>query len=148
MVGSSKNCLKCCNQRAPTAPSTVRWSQLNVTEMKSLCLNPFSESLSGIILCCVPPTANIHDCGGLITAQKCVTPENSKLCQWIWYSVVRLVGLICIQTYRTFLSSKPWWYHLGIHVVAIYHRVLLLQVLWLLYWCQLILCGQLEQQLV
>lgn len=26
----------------------------------------------------MPPTANIHDCGGLITAQKCDTPAKQK----------------------------------------------------------------------
>lgn len=51
--------------------------------MKSLCFHPCSEFASGITRFCVPPTANIHDCGGLMTAQKFVTPtikSNGEIC--------------------------------------------------------------------
>lgn len=79
--GSSRNFWKCCSHWAPTAPSTVRWSQLSVTVINSLFLKPFSDVASGTIRCCVPPTARMHDCGGLMTAQKWVTPKGQ-----IWWN--------------------------------------------------------------
>lgn len=141
-VGSSKCFWKYCNQRAPTAPSTVRWSQLRVTEMKSFCFQPCSEFLSGTMRCWVPPTANMHDCGGLMTAQKWVTPENgrnivgvSRIFRGVIETRAKLsrcssehVVEILIGTwsqdnaYRTCPSWKRWWCRLGIRVVAIYRH--------------------------
>lgn len=79
--GSSKYFWKFCSHCAPTAPSTVRWSQLSVTVIKSLCFQPLSEPLSGTMRCCVPPTARMHDCGGLMTAQNWVMPAKQPLHQ-------------------------------------------------------------------
>lgn len=72
------NFWKYCNHLAPTAPSTERWSQLNVTEIYTLCFQPFSESGSGTMRCCAPPTANMHDWGGFMTAQNWVVPMENK----------------------------------------------------------------------
>lgn len=90
---------KYCSQRAPTAPSTVRWSALIVTAMKVLSLNlkrnisqqrrqmnrdiaasyPFKAFSSITRRFCGPPTAKMHDCGGLMIALKWVTSNMPKL---------------------------------------------------------------------
>lgn len=93
LAGSSRQSWKACSHRAPTAPSTVRWSQLTVAVMKLATLKlkpdkcgqfwrpgpllkknyPFSES-SAISRCCVAPIATMQLWGGFIIAEKCVTP--------------------------------------------------------------------------
>lgn len=40
---------------------------------------PFSSFSSITHRFCVPPTAKMHDCGGLMIAEKCVTPNMPKL---------------------------------------------------------------------
>lgn len=94
--GSSRNFLKCCNHWAPTAPSTVRWSQLSVTVVKSLFFQPFSDVASGTIRSWVPPTARMHDCGGLMTAQKWVTPEGKY-----YFRIVKKKPLVLNSTHQT-----------------------------------------------
>lgn len=98
-VGSSMYLRKYWSQRAPTAPSTVLWSALKVTFMKFASLNlqerrlvwisfshlfslfyahPFSALSSTTSRFSVPPTARMHDCGGLMIAQNCVTLNMPK----------------------------------------------------------------------
>lgn len=88
VCGFSRNSLKWRNQTAPTAPSTTLWSHDNVTftTVTVLCLKvqgnteeenfnyPFSSS--GTSFFSGPPTARIHDWGGLIIAVKSLIDPN------------------------------------------------------------------------
>ena len=68
--GFSKYPLNADNQREPTAPSTVRWSELSVTFITLTVLKPRSSSGAGTRVGVVEPTARMHDCGGLMMAVK------------------------------------------------------------------------------
>jgi hypothetical protein len=68
--GFSKYPLNAESQRAPTAPSTVRWSELRVTFMTLIVLKPRSSSGAGTKVGDVEPTARMHDWGELIMAVK------------------------------------------------------------------------------
>lgn len=78
VAGSSIYSWKCCSHLAATAPSTVLWSALNVTVITFTSLKPLMLSGSSTSFLLVVPTAKMHDCGGLITAQNCFTPNIPK----------------------------------------------------------------------
>jgi hypothetical protein len=77
--GFSKYPLKAFNHLAPTAPSTVLWSELNVTFIIWAVLKPFSVSGAGTRVGTVAPIARMHDCGGLMMAVKWLIPNMPKL---------------------------------------------------------------------
>lgn len=68
--GFSRYPLKAVNHRAPSAPSTERWSLLKVAFMIFAVLKPRSSSAEGTRVGWVDPTARMHDCGGLMIAVK------------------------------------------------------------------------------
>ena len=76
--GFSRYPLNADSHLAPTAPSTVRWSELNVTFIIGTVLKPCSLSGAGTIVGWVDPTARIHDCGGLTIAVKCSMSNMPK----------------------------------------------------------------------
>lgn len=92
----------------------------------------------------------MHDCGGFMTAQKCVTPANGRK-QTICQSETgkkRKTNTFRPFTNRTCQDSTQWWYRLGTHEVAICHRVLWPPILLLPYWFQSNPCDRLAKQLV
>lgn len=68
--GFSRYPLKTVIHRAPSAPSTERWSLLKVTFITFTVLKPRSSSAQGTRVGWVEPTARMHDCGGLMMAVK------------------------------------------------------------------------------
>jgi len=68
--GFSRYPLKAVNHRAPSAPSTERWSLLKVSFIIFAVLKPRSSSAEGTRVGWVDPTARMHDCGGLMIAVK------------------------------------------------------------------------------
>jgi hypothetical protein len=77
--GFSKYPLKAANHLAPTAPSTVLWSELKVTFIDCTVLNPLSSSGAGTNFGDVAPMARIHDWGGLMIAVKWSMPNMPRL---------------------------------------------------------------------
>jgi hypothetical protein len=69
--GFSRYPLKAVIHRAPSAPSTERWSLLKVAFIIFAVLKPRSSSAEGTRVGWVDPTARMHDCGGLMIAVKC-----------------------------------------------------------------------------
>ena len=67
--GASINFLKCLSHWAPTAPSTTRWSHDIVTFIIDARVKPAALS-AGTNFSLVPPTARMHDWGGLMMAVK------------------------------------------------------------------------------
>lgn len=79
------------HHRAPTAPSTTRWSQLKVTFIVSISLKPGPPgSPSSTSFFSGPPTARIHDWGELIIAVNWLTDPNIPRLEIVklppWYS--------------------------------------------------------------
>jgi hypothetical protein len=77
--GFSRYPLNAASHLAPTAPSTVRWSELKVTFMICAVLKPRSSSGAGTRVGIVLPTARMHDCGGLMIAVKWETEYIPRL---------------------------------------------------------------------
>src|SRR5918994_6336438 len=73
--GSSRNALTSSRNRAPSAPSTVRWSQVSVTVIIGRTATSPSRATGRSS---TEPTARIAACGGFRTAMNCCTPNMPR----------------------------------------------------------------------
>src|SRR5918995_733134 len=73
--GSSRSAFTSSRNRAPSAPSTVRWSQVSVTVIiaRTTTSPPRATGRSS-----TEPTARIAACGGFSTAMNCWTPNMPR----------------------------------------------------------------------